>query len=62
VAFPHGIYFGRVGQEDGERVARAYLGGRLVLDHLRGRSCFPMAAQAAEHACARPAVSTTSTT
>jgi hypothetical protein len=50
VAFPHGIYFGRVGQEDGERVARAYLGGRLVLDHLRGRSCFPMAAQAAEHA------------
>ncbi|HEU4355971.1 MAG TPA: sucrase ferredoxin [Actinomycetota bacterium] len=50
VAFPHGIYFGRVGPEDGGSVARAYLGGRVSLEYLRGRSCFPMAVQAAEHA------------
>lgn len=50
VAFPHGIYFGRVGPDEGEAVARAYLGGRVSLEHLRGRSCFPMAVQAAEHA------------
>jgi hypothetical protein len=30
-------------------VARAYLDGRLDLDHLRGRTCRPMPVQAAEH-------------
>lgn len=49
IAFPHGFYFGRVASRDAEPVARAYLSGRLELDHLRGRSCHSMAVQAAEH-------------
>lgn len=50
VAFPHGIYFGRVGAEEGVRIARGYVEGKLDIEHVRGRSCFPMAVQAAEHA------------
>jgi Sucrase/ferredoxin-like len=50
VAFPHGLYFGRVGVEEGPRVAAAYAGGRIDLEHYRGRSCEPMPVQAAEHA------------
>jgi hypothetical protein len=49
LAFPHGIYFGRVEPMDGPAVARAYLEGRLDPAHLRGRSCWPMRVQAAEH-------------
>jgi hypothetical protein len=49
VAFPHGLYFGRVAPPDGPRVARAYAEGRIDLDHYRGRSCYPAAVQAAEH-------------
>jgi hypothetical protein len=49
LAFPHGAYFGRVEPMDGPAVARAYLEGRLDLAHLRGRSCWPMRVQAAEH-------------
>lgn len=49
IAFPHGLYFGRVRPEEAERVARAYLGGRLSLEHLRGRSCDPMPVQFADH-------------
>ncbi len=50
LAFPHGIYFGRVAPGDAERVVRSYLEGRLSLPHLRGRSCLSMPVQAAEHA------------
>jgi hypothetical protein len=49
IAFPHGFYFGRVPPGKAENVAGAYLDGRLALDHFRGRSCHPMAVQAAEH-------------
>ena len=49
LALPHGFYFGRVGAADAE-VAMAYLGGRLSLGHLRGRSTQPMPVQFAEHA------------
>ena len=49
LAFPHGVYFGRVEPIDGPTVARTYLEGRLDLDHLRGRSCRRMRVQAAEH-------------
>jgi hypothetical protein len=49
LAFPHGFVFGRVEPEAGPGVARAYLDGRLDLDHLRGRTCRPMPVQAAEH-------------
>jgi hypothetical protein len=49
IAFPHGFYFGRVPPANAETLARAYLDGRLALEHLRGRSCHSMAVQAAEH-------------
>lgn len=49
VAFPHGRYFGRVEAEAGAFVARAYLDGRIDLEHDRGRSCRSMPVQAAEH-------------
>jgi hypothetical protein len=49
IAFPHGVYFGRVAPGDAESIAREYVEGRLDLDHLRGRSCHAMVVQAAEH-------------
>jgi hypothetical protein len=50
VAFPHGLYLGRVRPDEAAEVARAYAEGRVSLRHLRGRSCYPMPVQAAEHA------------
>lgn len=50
VAFPHGLYLGRVGPEEARAVASTYLQGRIPLRHFRGRSCLPMPVQAAEHA------------
>ncbi len=49
VVLPHGLYFGRVGPDDAERIAERYEGGRLDLAHYRGRSCYPFLVQAAEH-------------
>jgi hypothetical protein len=49
VAFPHGLYFGRVGPEEAPAVAESYRGGRIDLTHFRGRSCDPMIVQAGEH-------------
>ena len=48
LAFPHGLYFGRVGPEDGAAIADAYTNGLIALEHFRGRSCLPFAVQAAE--------------
>jgi Sucrase/ferredoxin-like len=48
VAFPHGLYLGRVRPDQAAGVARAYADGRVPLEHLRGRSCYPMPVQAAE--------------
>jgi hypothetical protein len=48
VAFPHGLYLGRVRPDEAARVARAYGDGRIPIEHLRGRSCYPMPVQAAE--------------
>ena len=50
VAFPHGLYLGRVRPDEAARVARMFADGRVPLEHLRGRSCYPMAVQAAEFA------------
>ena len=50
VAFPHGLYLGRVRADEAAEVARLYGDGRVSLRHLRGRSCYPMPVQAAEHA------------
>jgi hypothetical protein len=48
VCLPHGIVYGRVSPEDGSRLASEYLAGRLVPEHLRGRSAWPAPAQVAE--------------
>ena len=53
VCLPDGLYFGRVGPAEASRVADAYLAGRIDLDHYRGRSCYDMPVQAAEHAVRR---------
>lgn len=50
VAFPHGLYFGRVTPNRAAHLARTYLEGRIDLALLRGRSCYPMDVQAAEFA------------
>jgi hypothetical protein len=51
VAFPHGLYFGRVEPEEGAGIARAYHKGRISrLDRYRGRSSDPFHVQAAERA------------
>jgi hypothetical protein len=49
IAFPLGLYFGRVEPVQGVEVATGYLDGTIDLDHLRGRSCRPTDVQAAEH-------------
>jgi Sucrase/ferredoxin-like len=49
VAFPHGLYLGRLDDLTAPKVARDYVGGEIDLAHHRGRSCFAMDVQAAEH-------------
>lgn len=49
VCLPHGMYFGRLSPTDAVRVVDAYEAGIVDLDHYRGRSGEPFAAQAAEH-------------
>lgn len=46
---PHGLYYGRVDAGSAPAIAAAHLAGRLDLAHLRGRSGYPFAVQAAEH-------------
>ena len=48
VVLPHGLYYGRLGPASALTVAGAHLAGELDLDHLRGRSSWPMPAQVAE--------------
>ena len=48
VCLPDGVVYGRVGPADAPRLADAYLAGSLDPAHLRGRSAWPPAAQAAE--------------
>lgn len=48
VCLPEGVYFGRVGADEGAAVAADYAGGLLTLDRYRGRSCYPPLVQAAE--------------
>ncbi|MEP9382246.1 sucrase ferredoxin [Nocardioides cheoyonin] len=45
---PDGLYYGRLTPEAAVEVARARLAGELELDHLRGRTGYPMPVQAAE--------------
>ena len=50
---PDGLYYGRLTPETAVAVAQARLDGGIELDHLRGRSCYPMPVQAAEIALRR---------
>jgi len=49
VCLPDGLYFGRLGPEQAQRVVDAYGRGTIDLDHYRGRAGQPFAAQAAEY-------------
>jgi hypothetical protein len=49
VAFPHGLYFGRVEPVEARAVAHSYRRAQIDLAHFRGRSCDPMMVQAGEH-------------
>jgi hypothetical protein len=48
VCLPEGLYFGRVRRGQVDALLRAYVGGRIDLEHYRGRSCYTFAVQAAE--------------
>lgn len=48
VVLPEGLYYGRLDPQRAIGVAGAHLAGELDLDHLRGRSSYPMPVQAAE--------------
>ena len=48
LVLPHGLYYGRLGPADAAGLVQAHLAGRLDLEHLRGRSSYPFAVQAAE--------------
>ena len=50
VVLPEGLYFGRVGDEEGDvvRILEEYRVGRIELSRYRGRSCHTFAVQAAE--------------
>ena len=50
---PHGLYYGRLDAVSSIAVAGDHLAGHLDLDHLRGRSSYPMPVQAAEVALRR---------
>ena len=48
VCLPDGIVYGRVGADDGPRLAADYLAGRVDPSLMRGRSAWPAPAQVAE--------------
>jgi hypothetical protein len=55
LVLPEGLYYGGVDAAMAPGVASVHLLGHLDLDHLRGRSSFPFAVQAAEVAVRRAA-------
>jgi hypothetical protein len=48
VCLPEGLFYGHLDPVSARSVVAAHEGGRIVLDHWRGRSAIPFAAQAAE--------------
>ena len=48
VAFPHGLYFGRVKPEEGPPLVQALTEGRITLTRFRGRSSHPTYVQSAD--------------
>ena len=53
VVLPRGLYYGALAPGSAQAVATATLAGEVLLDHFRGRSDLPMAAQAADVAIRR---------
>lgn len=49
LCFPHGIYYGRVTQNEAKYIIQALRQGNIFLDKLRGRSCYDRVVQAAEY-------------
>jgi hypothetical protein len=50
VLLPHGLYYGRVGPDDVDRVLAAHAADRVDLEWYRGRSAYSFSVQAAEQA------------
>lgn len=50
VLLPHGLHYSRLVDETAAEVLDAYVDGRVVSAHLRGRSAFSQPGQVAEHA------------
>ncbi|MFT4211805.1 MAG: sucrase ferredoxin [Microbacterium sp.] len=50
ILLPHGLYYGRVPPTEAGAIAEHYLQGRVVPEHLRGRSSLSTVAQAAQAA------------
>ena len=50
VLLPHGLHYSRLVDETAAAVLDAYVDGRVVSEHLRGRSAFSQPGQVAEHA------------
>jgi hypothetical protein len=48
LVLPHGLYYGRLLPAEAGDFVKTHRGGRLDLEHLRGRSSYPFAVQAAE--------------
>ena len=48
LVLPHGLYYGRLLPAEASAFVAAHREGRLDLEHLRGRSSYPFAVQAAE--------------
>ena len=48
LVLPHGLYYGRLLPSEAASFVAAHRDGRLDLEHLRGRSSYPFAVQAAE--------------
>lgn len=48
VCLPEGVYYGRVGPEEGPAILTDHTAGLVSLEHYRGRSCYPALVQAAE--------------
>ena len=48
VCLPEGLYYGRVDREAAGAVLDEHFGGRILLDHYRGRSIYTFPVQAAE--------------
>lgn len=47
LAFPQGIYYGRVRPDDVDRLIEAGNSGQILIGHYRGRACYPKIVQAA---------------